>query len=459
MGRCVLAHRFLLLLSFALWAGAGANAGGRLIAPVAAISAGQTGTTEQNSPQASTSESNQADKTEQYTLPHDKYEKAIAYSRAGYALYFVSYVLTIAAILLLLRLGIAAKFRDFAEGVSERRWLQGLVFVPLLIFAMDVCDLPVRTYWHALSLRYEQSIQSWGSWIWDWGKEELLHCVFAIILVLILYSVMRRSPRRWWLYFWFAALPIILGIIISTPWIIDPLFSHFELLDLKHPELTAGIERLTHHAGLQIPRDRVFLMDASRKTNSINAYVTGLSASKRIVVYDTTIQKMSSSETLFILGHELGHYVLGHVWKGFLFFSIALLAALYLIFRGLHWALHRWSGDWKIYGPEDWASLAVILLLLQVVSFFSAPIANGFSRLEEHAADVYGLELIHGVMPNSEDVAARAFQRLGELDLADPNPSDFITFWLYSHPPLAERLVFAHNYDPWAKGEPPKYVK
>jgi Zn-dependent protease with chaperone function len=94
-----------------------------------------------------------------------------------------------------------------------------------------------------------------------------------------------------------------------------------------------------------------------------------------------------------------------------------------------------------------------------VLLFFSSPVMSGFSRMEEHAADVYGLEVIHGLIPNSEEVAAHAFQVLGELDLADPNPPAFIKFWLYSHPPLAERLVFAHSYDPWSKGEPPRYIK
>jgi Zn-dependent protease with chaperone function len=184
-----------------------------------------------------------------------------------------------------------------------------------------------------------------------------------------------------------------------------------------------------------------------------------LGASKRVVIWDTTIQKTTKVEALFIVGHELGHYVLGHVWKGFLLGAAGLLLALYLAFRGLHWALDHWARDWKIYGPEDWASLAVLLLLLHVLLFFSSPIISGVSRTEEHAADVYGLEVIHGLIPNSAEVAAHAFQVLGELDLSDPNPPAFITFWLYSHPPLGDRLVFAHRYDPWSKGESPKYVK
>jgi STE24 endopeptidase len=401
----------------------------------------------------------QRGKTEQYTLSEDRYEKAVAYSRAAYTLYFVSYFVSLAVLLLLLRLGVAASFRDFAERVTGRRWLQAFVFVPLLILTSDLFDLPVRLYWHSLSLRYEQSVQHWGSWFWDWTKEELVGTFFALILVLILFAVIRRSPRRWWLYFWFAALPILLGIIFINPLAIDPLFYKFEPLDNEHPQLVDAIEKLTRNAGVPIPRDRIFLMRASEKSNEINAYVTGLGASKRVVVWDTTLQKTANDEALFIIGHELGHYVLGHVWKGFLYGALALLVALYLIFRSLHWMLGRWGRTWRLYGLEDWASLAAFLLLLQIVMFFASPVVNGVSRMQEHAADVYGLEVIHGIVPNSEEVAAHAFQILGEVDLADPNPPAFITFWLYSHPPLADRLIFAYSYDPWSKGDPPKYVR
>ncbi|HEY8715918.1 MAG TPA: M48 family metallopeptidase [Candidatus Acidoferrum sp.] len=402
---------------------------------------------------------NSQTETDQYTLSHERYERAVSYSRAGYTLYFVSYILSTLALLLILRLGIAARFRDIAESVTDKKWLQGLIFIPLLILLSDLIDLPVRIYWHALSLRYEQSIQRWGSWLVDWLKSEVLGLCLATLLVLVLYLAMRKSPRRWWFYFWLAALPILLFIFFISPWFVDPLFNHFDPLAKDHPQLVASIANLTQRAGVPIPPDRMFLMNASEKTNAINAYVTGIGASKRVVMWDTTLAKTTSDEALFIIGHELGHYVLGHVAAGFLFFAASLLVALYILFRALHWSLHRWGGDWKIYGPEDWASLAVILLIFQLLMFLSAPVENGFSRRQEHAADVYGLEIIHGIVPNSEDVAAHGFQVLGELDLSDPNPPPFITFWLYSHPPLAERLVFAHSYDPWAKDEKPRYVK
>ena len=398
-------------------------------------------------------------RTEQFTLSQDRYEKAIAYSRAEYTLYFLSSFLVIATLILILRFGLAARFRDLAQRFTDRWWLQALIFVPLLILATDLAELPIRLYWHSLSLRYEQSVERWGSWLLDLGKEELLGIAFALILSILLFAVMRWKPQRWWLYFWFAALPILLFIFYVSPWFIDPLFNKFEPLNATHPELVESMERVLQRAGLIIPRERMFLMRASDKTNDINAYVTGFGASKRVVVWDTTIQKLTTNETLFIFGHEAGHYVLGHVRNGFLFFAGVLLMALYLGFRGLRWILEHWGGQWKIYGPNDWAALAVLLLLLQAMMFLSSPLTNAFSRMQEHAADVYGLEVIHGLVPNSDEVAAHAFQVLGEIDLADPNPPELIRLWLYSHPPLADRLIFAHSYDPWSKGESPKYVK
>jgi STE24 endopeptidase len=462
MKRCDLRHRFALFLCVLLLAApcSWGRTCATLSAPARADAA--QGSAQLPAPPEIpplTTGTSEQSKTEQYTLSHEKYEKAVAYSRAGYTLYFLYYILGALFLFLILRLGIAARFRDIAERASEKRWVQGLIFVPLLLVLADALNLPVEAYWHRLSLHYEQSVQGWGSWLWDWTKWECVSVGIGIVLALILFAVMRYSPRRWWFYFWFPAVLILLVVLEIGPVVIDPLFHKFEPLNQQHPDLVVSIEKLTKRAGVVIPPDRIFLMVASQKTNAINAYVTGVGASKRIVIWDTLIQKTSNDEVLFVVGHELGHYVLGHVLKGFLAGAAGLLLALYVLFRGLHWGLDRWGREWKILGAEDWAALAVLLLILHVLLFFSSPATNWVSRTQEHAADVYGLEVIHGVIPDSSEVAAHAFQELGELGLSDPNPPPFITFWLYSHPPVGDRLVFAHNYDPWSKGEPPKYVK
>jgi STE24 endopeptidase len=462
MERCVSFHRFGAWFCLSLGLSAGICGAVQAVAlpsaqplSVQVVGAPSVPAEKQSSPTSAS----QQPKNAEYVLSRDRYEKAVTYSRASYTMYFVSVGLNVLALVVFLRLGMAAKYRDWAESVSDGRWVQALIFVPMLVLTVDVVELPLRVYGHVLSLRYEMSVERWGSWFLDWCKEQLLIVGFALILALILSGVMHRSPRRWWLLFWVATLPVVLFVVFISPWIIDPLFNKFEPLQVTNPDLVAAVENLTRHAGVPILRDRMFLMRASEKTNEINAYVTGLGASKRVVIWDTTIQKATTDETLVIVGHELGHYVLGHVWKGFLFAAVLLLIGYYALFRGLHWTLGRWGGEWRIYGPSDWASFAVLLLLVEIGMFIASPVVNGFSRMQEHDADVYGLEVTHGIVPDSSEVAARTFQVLGDADLADPNPPDFITFWLYSHPPLADRLVFAHNYDPWAKGEPPKYVK
>jgi STE24 endopeptidase len=397
--------------------------------------------------------------TDRYTLSHERYEKAVAYSRAGYAVYFIWVGLGLAVAWLFLRLGVAAKIRDFAERLTEHRVLQGLIFIPILVLGVEVFELPALLYWHSLSLRYEQSVQGWSSWFLDWAKEETIFLGAALLFGSILLWMVRISPRRWWAFFWLCASPIVIFMAFVSPWIIDPLFNKYEPLDITNPELVSAIEKVTQRAGLSISRDHMFLMRASAKTNRLNAYVTGVGASKRVVVWDNTIHKTTLNETLFIFGHEAGHYVLGHVRNGILFFAIAFFVAMYACYRGMHFVLEKWAGAWKIYGPQDLACLAVLLLMFKIFSFLGTPIESAFSRLEEHNADVFGLEVIHGIVPNSGEVAAHAFQMLGQEDLSDPNPPPFITFWLYSHPPLADRLVFAHSYDPWSKQQEPRYIK
>jgi Zn-dependent protease with chaperone function len=280
----------------------------------------------------------------------------------------------------------------------------------------------------------------------------------AILMVWILFAVIRKSPRKWWFYFWLAAVPlIILGAVIE-PLIVEPLFYKFTPLASSQPRLTERIEQVIARAGLRIPENRIFEMNASSKRKDVNAYASGLGATKRVVVWDTSIQRLSEDEILFVFGHEMGHYVLGHVRDGILFSCAVLLFFLNLSYRALHWMLGRWGETWAIRGPDDLASLPVLILLLTVFGFLFTPISNVYSRHLEHQADQYGLEVIHGLVPDAPVVAAHAFQILGEVDLEEPNPSTAVKFWFYNHPPLDERMRFAQTYDPWSQGRSPEFV-
>jgi Zn-dependent protease with chaperone function len=200
-------------------------------------------------------------------------------------------------------------------------------------------------------------------------------------------------------------------------------------------------------------------MNASAKTTALNAYVTGVGASKRVVVYDTLLAKSSEAGVLLTFGHEMGHYVLHHIPKELAIDLLVLLVLLYLLYRLAGWMINRWGVRWGIRELRDWASLAVLILALNVVGFFADPVFNGISRHFEHEADRYALEVLHGIVPNENQADVKDFEMDGEINLDDPDPNPFIKFWLFDHPSLPERIAFVGTYNPWREGESPKYVK
>jgi STE24 endopeptidase len=394
-----------------------------------------------------------------YTLPPDLYQKAHDRSRIHFRLALIGFVYGLAVLWLILRWKLAAKYRDWAERSSSRRFLQALVFSPLLLLTIAVFSLPLDIYGEIVEKRYGISVQNWGSWSWDWIKSELIGLVIGTILIWLLYIVIRRTPSRAWFYFWLMAMPIGVFLFFLGPWVIDPLFHKFEPLQQKDPALTASLEQMVQRAGENIPPERMFWMGAGEKTTALDAYVTGIGASKRMVVFDTTIARMNNPQIVFVAGHETGHYVLQHIPKGLAFFAALLLLFFYLVHRLIGWVLTRWGTAWGVRGLDDWASLPALLFLLSLLFFVANPIASAFSRHLEHQADQFGLEVTHGLTPNAGQVAAQAFQVLGEVDLADPDPNPADVFLYYSHPPISDRVSFSLTYNPWEHGGEGEFVK
>lgn len=394
-----------------------------------------------------------------YTLPPDRDQKARALSKVRLRSTLVDLVYGLIILLLVLWWKLAPKYRDVAERASSRRFLQILIFAPLIALTLDILSLPTGIYENWIERVYGLSVQGWGSWFWDWAKGELISVIGTIIVVWILYAVIHKSPRRWWFYFWLASLPLIVLLIFVQPLIIDPMFHKFEPLQQKDPALTAELEKMVRHAGQDIPPERMFWMGAGEKTTELNAYVTGFGASKRIVVWDTTIAKLSTPQIVFVAGHEMGHYVLHHITKGLIFAAIFLLITFYVSYRLIGWLLARWGTQWGIRSLDDLASFPALLLLLTIITTIGGPILNTFSRYIEHQADQYGLEVTHGLTPDSGQVAAQAGNILGDVDLADPDPSPLRVFLFYNHPAISDRIQFALHYDPWSKGESPEFVK
>lgn len=397
--------------------------------------------------------------TTQYTLPPDKLAKSKALYDLRGKLRIFDTLYGLAVLLGLLYFGVAARYRDWAERVSRFRLVQAFVFVPLILITITVFELPLDAYQQKISRQYGLSVQGWGSWLGDLGKGEFISIIFLSVIAWIIATLIRKSPRRWWLYGWLIVLALAVFVVFIAPIVIEPMFNKFEPLDKSNPELVTAIQQVTKRAGMDIPRDRMFLMKASEKVTTLNAYVSGFGPSKRVVVWDTTIKNASTPETLFVFGHEMGHYVLNHIRIGLGLGAVGLFIGFYLLYRIANWAFPHFQQRWHMRELSDWAGLFMLLLIFSIMNTLSQPIGNAVSRQLEHNADIYGMEVTHSINPNSQEAAAHAFQVLGELSLSYPYPSDFVVFWYADHPPIRDRVPFAHNYDPWSKGEQTKYVK
>ena len=393
-----------------------------------------------------------------YTLSPEKTRQAQALARTGRRFYFAEFFWGLLILWLSLRTGWAAKIRDWATRAASNSFLQAAIFCPLLVLTLDFAALPLHAWAHRVLRGYGLSVQGWSSWLLDWMKSEAITLILATFVGWILFLLIRRNPRRWWVGAWVGAvLLIIIGVYVQ-PLIIEPLFYDFHPLSESHPQLVRDVEQTISRAGVSIPEDRILEMVASQKLNETNAYVSGISNAKRVVFWDTLLARTNEPQALSVFGHELGHYALGHVWKGIILSAIGLGFALPLLAWLFAGTLRKWESIWYVRQPQDWTSLAVLLLLISILQFFAAPINNAASRYIEHQADVYGLEVIHGIVPNSQHVAAQTYQILGETNLEDPDPSPYAVFWFYTHPPIAQRLKFALSYDPWSNGGTPEFV-
>ena len=171
------------------------------------------------------------------------------------------------------------------------------------------------------------------------------------------------------------------------------------------------------------------------------------------------MEHMTIPQTLFVFGHEMGHYVLGHIPKQVAIILLIMLALFYIGHRLANWLLRRYGNAWAIPELGDWASLPLLVLILSVLAFLATPVFNAVSRHYEHQADQYGLEVIHGLVPDAQTSAAQAFQILGERSLDYPYVGKLAEFWAWDHPTIRDRMIFVQSYDPWARGQQPEFVQ
>jgi len=350
--------------------------------------------------------------------------------------------------LYLLFSGLSARIRDLAHRRAGNRYARMLIYFTIYSVIGFLLTLPLSWFdGYLTEHQYALSTQSFGGWLGDEFKGLLVSVLFlgGTGLVALAYRAIEKSPKRWWLWLAAGSVPVIVIAVLIQPLLIDPLFNKFT--PLKDQTLKTQILDLASKAG--IPSRKVFEANKSAQTKKYNAYVTGFGASQRIVLWDTTLKGMSTDEILFVMGHEMGHYRLGHIWKGIAFSS--LLSVFLFFFSGnmMSWALARFGRRWGVTEIFDIATLPLFAIALSIVSLVVQPAVNAYDRSVEHEADMFGLEVTH-----SNDAAARAFIKLGSQNKSNPEPPLLLKWFEFTHPPLVERVRFAQEYHPWTEGQP-----
>lgn len=398
-----------------------------------------------------------------YSLPPDKLAKARTLNKIRLALDIGGSVWSLVFLWWLLASRTAARLEHWTQRVAARRWVQGLLFFAVFIFISALAGLPIDMIGHTASRHYGISVQHWGGWFGDQAKG--LALAEAGMFVLLLFNwIVRRWPRRYWFGVWLVALPLMVILTVASP-LVEPWFNQYEPLEKSHPDLVAKLETVVERTGTSIPPDRMFLMKASLKSNGLNAYVSGMGPTKRIVVWDTTAGRVPDDEVMFVFAHESGHYVLHHIVKGLALSAISFFLVFWACARMADWLVRRFGARWGIAPEPGVPPLAtrtgflIPVLVFSVVSFVLQPAANTVSRYFEHQADVYGQEAIHTLVPDPQKTAVSGFNHLGEAWLEDPDPNPFIEFWLYDHPSVQNRATFAEHYNPWANGGQGEFFK
>ena len=375
---------------------------------------------------------------------------AIQYHRSSHVLWAGATGLELLVPGVLLFTGISARVRDLARWTARGRWLLTVaVYGAAYVLIQAIVFLPLA--WYAGFVRqhaYGLSTETAGQWLADWAKATAITAVVAALVLWIPYRLLRASPRRWWLWTGFLTAPLTaLAMIVAPVWI-APLFDEYG--PMRDRALEARIHRLAARAG--IPDSRIYEVRKSDETRQVNAYVTGFGGTKRIVLWDTLVDRLGPDEVVFVMGHEIGHFVLRHTLTVILGATLLVTLSLYVVHRVAGWSIARFHHRFGFGRLDDMASLPLLALVGGAVMLVTTPAALALSRWQEREADRFGLEITRDNV-----AAARALVRLHDENLAVPRTGLLYRLWRGSHPDLADRIEFSNRYRPWSHGDPLRY--
>ena len=376
--------------------------------------------------------------------------QALAYRRSGNVLWVLDNLWALLFPAILLWTGFSGRMRDWSRTIGRKWFFVIAIYWVLFLIVNTVVDLP-RVYYEEFVRQhaYGLSNQTLGKWASDQIANFGVTLVLGGLVLWVPYLLLKRCPQRWWLYTAILAVPFIVFVQLIQPIWIDPLFNQFG--PMKDKALETEILQLADRSGIE--GGRVFEVAKSVDTKALNAYVNGFGSTTRIVLWDTILKALDRRQLLIVMGHEMGHYVLHHIWQLMAVTALSLLLLFYAVHRASGALIHRYGARFGFSSLADVASLPLILLVAGAVSLVIDPLGLAYQRHLEHEADRFALEITH-----DNHAAATAFVNLQQENLGVPRPGWLYKWFRESHPPLGERIDFSNDYRPWETNQPLVYA-
>lgn len=370
--------------------------------------------------------------------------RAISYQRDWYALALFSLPWDLFGLWLLLRTGLSARIRDIVCRILRRSVEDGrappfrIVAGYYAVFAalQLLWSLPTGLAGLGLEQHFGFARQTVAGFLED-SLKTLGIGMAAIPLVWAAFRIYARYPQHWQRPLFAVIVPVLFFLVVLQPVVVAPLYNRYTPLTAE--PLRSHILALAAKCG--ITGGRVLVEDTSRRTTHVNAYVTGLGPTTRIVVNDTALKELPEDQILAMLGHEMGHYVEGHVWIMFAGATVGVGIFLTLAAWMLPAMMRRWGTKWRLRGMADPAAIPAVLLVISILMLAQDPVANAESRYLEHRADAFGIRVT-----GLNNAMARLFIGFAERDYSDPRPPALLQFWFGTHPMLSERIRFVREY-------------
>ena len=370
------------------------------------------------------------------TIPPDKKARSDAYFEGGYWLQLWDFLLGAAVLIFLLQSRLSARIRDWAARISSWRGIQDLLYFIVFLMITTVIQFPLVVYeGYIREHKYGLATQTFGPWMRDQLVGLAVGAVLGGIAVMGLYAIIRRLGKNWWV--WGAAASILFQaiIVLIAPVYIAPLFNTFN--KLQDPKIKDPILSMARANG--IPATEVYEVDASRQSTRVSAYVSGFLGTERIVLNDNLLKRCSPEEIQSVMGHEMGHYVLHHVYKDLLFFGVLAVVGFAFLNWAMRWCLGRWGERWGAHEITDIAALPLAVLVFGIFFFALTPVTNSWARMQEYEADIFGLDAAR--QPDGE---ALVDLKLGDYRKLDPSPMEEMIF--FDHPSGRTRITAAMRW-------------